>query len=253
MKPVEFEALLSALTSDRQPRVWSLLVTLFGDLAQDAEAQITGTTLSAITSALGIKPEAMRVALHRLRRDGWIESERVGRRSTYRLTERGRAESAGATPRIYATRPTEGAVWLVLSDPAGPDADAAEGVVIAPGLRLAPLAGQEATEMSFPIMAGHPLPAWMRAQLCPPTVADQARTLTRRLDALSRDLTAVPLDPAQVAALRVFVVHDWRRFVLRTPALPDHVFGPDWPGTACRAAVAEVLARLPRPPLSAFD
>ena len=76
MDSTAFEAVVSDLRGDIPPRVWSLLVTVFGDLAQDGSA-LPGTVLGEIMSRVGIKPEAMRVALHRLRKDGWIESERA--------------------------------------------------------------------------------------------------------------------------------------------------------------------------------
>ena len=55
-------------------RVWSLMVSLFGDLAQAEGAGIDGPVLSRIMTAMQIRPEATRVALHRLRNDGWIAS-----------------------------------------------------------------------------------------------------------------------------------------------------------------------------------
>ena len=100
MQASSFQNLIEQVTFGTTPRVWSLLVTVFGELAQDADAQISGSLLRSLSEHIGIKPEAMRVALHRLRKDGWIDSERTGRTSNYFLTLWGRAQSIAASPRI---------------------------------------------------------------------------------------------------------------------------------------------------------
>jgi phenylacetic acid degradation operon negative regulatory protein len=92
------------------------LVSVFGELAQDQGSRISGSLLRHITEQIGIKPEAMRVASHRLSKDGWIDSERHGRTSAYYLTKWGRAQSASASPRIYAADQA----WFVMSNPGQP-------------------------------------------------------------------------------------------------------------------------------------
>ena len=91
-----FTESVKVLTYNRNQRVWSIIVSLFGDLAQRPGDRISGSVLSRITEPMGIKPEAMRVALHRLRSDGWILSEREGRTSRYCLTESGLSQSRAA-------------------------------------------------------------------------------------------------------------------------------------------------------------
>ncbi|TNF22119.1 MAG: PaaX family transcriptional regulator, partial [Rhodobacteraceae bacterium] len=88
MQPTPFQTVVRHLTRDQAPRVWSLLISVFGDLAQDPGARISGLLLRHMTERIGIKPEAMRVAIHRLRKDGWIDSQRHGRTSVYFLTPR---------------------------------------------------------------------------------------------------------------------------------------------------------------------
>jgi phenylacetic acid degradation operon negative regulatory protein len=92
---------VEALATLKNQRVWSLLVTVFGDLAQNDGDVIEGPVLSVLMSDIGIKAEATRVALHRLRNDGWINSVKSGRNSLHSLTASGRQESSAASPRIY--------------------------------------------------------------------------------------------------------------------------------------------------------
>ena len=63
----DFQKTIDALGGDDMPRVWSLIVTVFGDLAQRNGDEIAGPVLGEILAPVGVRPEAMRVALHRLR------------------------------------------------------------------------------------------------------------------------------------------------------------------------------------------
>ena len=71
------------------PRVWSFIVTIFGDLARHDDRYISSRTLNRLTAEIGVKPEATRVALYRLRKEDWLESTKFGRESHYRLTKKG--------------------------------------------------------------------------------------------------------------------------------------------------------------------
>ena len=52
------------------------------------------------------------------------------------------------------------------------------------------------------------------------------------------------LTGAQAFQLRVLLVHDWRRIVLRDPLLPRAMLPVDWPGTHARALIAGVYRRI---------
>ena len=114
------------------PRVWSFIVTIFGDLAREDDRYISSRTLNRLTAEIGVKPEATRVALHRLRKEDWLESAKFGRESHYRLTNKGRKLSREAAPRIYGDtfdRP----LWMALYDPASA---APDGLRILSGMCL---------------------------------------------------------------------------------------------------------------------
>lgn len=248
MNDQDLQALVDIISGDRPPRVWSLLVTVFGELAQVTPSMVSGTLLSNLTRLLGIRPEAMRVALHRLRKDGWIESQRDGRTSSYQLTEWGRAQSAQASPRIYATTPTKRDAWLVHFDPATPVENAEKvGVVITPSMFVCahPPNIPQVFETKINNSAG--LPAWLRAKICDPTTCAQSQRLANKLAGL-RDAVrdANDLTDLQIAAIRILIVHTWRRIILKAPDLPDAVFPTEWAGPECRLLVAELLQKLPK-------
>lgn len=248
MKRAEFAELVTCLTGDQPPRVWSLLVTVFGELAQEDGARISGALLRHLSDLIGFKPEAVRVALHRLRKDGWIDSRRIGRNSDYGLTAWGRAQSAAATPRIYAEGPLADTAWLVVSDPGAPLSEPdREGVWLTSYLRLTPQRPDDPGALIAPVTQAVQLPDWMRAKLCGEGLTGHAQALLQaltRIETQAAQLTR--LAPCERAALRVLIVHDWRRIALRTPVLPDAVFPADWPGPQCRETVAQVLRLLPR-------
>ena len=243
MKTPTFPELAHCITGGEMPRVWSLLVSLFGELAQERKARIASPLLHHLTDLIGIKPEATRVALHRLRKDGWIESHRIGRTSQYSLTASGQRESAAASPRIYGTHSPEAVAWLVLTNPDAPYADK-DWVRLGSSMFVARQKPPDAHIFSAPI--GPDAPGWMRDQMIPKPLVDQCRTLTARLQMLCDHAPSFrSLDSRQVAALRVLVVHEWRRVILKSPDLPDFVLPDAWLGPACRAHVNHLLTELP--------
>jgi phenylacetic acid degradation operon negative regulatory protein len=245
---------LDILTSLPTPRVWSMLVTIFGDLAQAPEDRIDGPLLTRLTDGMGIKPEAVRVALHRLRNEDWITSVKSGRTSSHALTARGRRESEAATRLIYAAPSDLPNAWhLALMETN--DAEERAAMQAAGFLQLTPRAFVAHAGLEPPVgalvLAGGPAPRWVQDQLVPPELTAQFSGL---LDLLGRVSLAMDRcaadDPLTVAILRCLIVHHWRRLVLRHPYLPPTLTGADWPGHLCRAEVVSQLDRLPRPALA---
>mmetsp|Transcript_17997 Transcript_17997/g.27398 ORF Transcript_17997/g.27398 Transcript_17997/m.27398 type:complete len:198 (+) Transcript_17997:314-907(+) len=161
MRETAYDQSIAALSELGPMRVWSLLVTVFGDLAQDSALE--GPTLSTIMAGIGIKPEATRVALHRLRSDGWITSQKTGRTSLHRLSPKGYRDSAAASPRIYgrSEQMGRGAQVILMAD-TGCALDPKDYAQIAPRLFIAgadapvPAGGMQMQPMD--------LPPWLGAQ-----------------------------------------------------------------------------------------
>lgn len=240
----QFAALAAILTEGQRHRAWSLLVTVFGDLARAPGQELGSAPLGRIGTEMGLRPEAVRVALHRLRKEGWLAYRRQGRHTFYRLTDDGRAQSEAAGPRIYGA-PGGARAYLIVAQGDAP------GVCVAPGLTVAAEASLAPHHLSAELVAAPP--DWLAAQLCPAGTGALARATRERFEALLPDLRAAPpLDPLQVATLRVLTVHDWRRLALRLPDLPDFVLPGGDDIRAARTASAAILGRLPRPPVDAL-
>lgn len=246
MQTQDFDHLVKTVLGNTPPRVWSLLVTIFGDLALARDARLSGVSMNALTAAIGIKPEATRVALHRLRKDRWIESHRMGRQSRYALTTHGRAETLAARPRVYATTSSLQRPAVVIDKSATVTASP-RTVQIAQGvwIQSAPVHSKTAWVLPMP----DDIPDWVREKLCPV----EAQLASQRLARGLASVETTTLSPLQATALRSVVVHEWRRVILRVPDFPDTCFPSGWKGAECRAALSELLAHLPAPSPEELD
>jgi len=255
-----FTRAVALLIAQGDLRVWSVIISVFGDLALGRDDVITGALLTRLTTLMGLKPEAVRVALFRLRKDGWITSHKTGRSSAYRLTDMGFRETQAARARIYAPSPPEPESWqLLVSRPMVQAARAQDEKalqeqgfhIIGPGIYLG--AGNLAAGDGFLAVDGQisSLPDWLRASIPPEGLEQGFADLCARLRDLSALLDGdIPvLDATERATLRVLIVHHWRRLLLRQPDLPDRFFPDGWPGVTCRARVMGLLERLERPAL----
>lgn len=242
------------LTSLGVQRVWSLLVTVFGDLAQNEGDEINGPVLSTLMTELRIKPEATRVALHRLRNDNWIVSTKHGRTSRHSLTDQSRRISAAANPRIYGPPLDTARGWqlVMLESAAVQSREEMEALGFAPLMPRIYVGADDSTppENSLALPATH-APAWLSAQFEPKDLVQDYAALHSALIQLDHALVQDHgLTAREIAVLRCAIVHSWRRLVLRHPNLPRQMYSGDWRGHNCRTLVMALLGRLPRPALS---
>lgn len=220
-------------------RVWSVVITIFGDAVVDRGGIVASTTLAALIGEMGIKPEAFRVAMSRLTKDGWVERTKRGRLSFYQLSSKGAAVFGPAAKRIYAKAPGSADGWrLVVLQNAVEDAP--EDAITLGGRTYLTQKLEDVADglvVSGPIEA---VPDWTKNRIGTPEVASGYAELHRVLQNLSVKDAA----PMEAAALRVLIVHQWRRLVLRHADLPMSFFPDDWQGEACRALVRQLLADL---------
>lgn len=224
--------LIDSLHGEGRLRVWSLVITVFGDLVQHRGGQISSSRLGRLLGRVGVEPGAMRTALSRLGRDGWVESRRQGRSSLYRLSRQGIARFAPATSRIYAP-PRRGPVerWSVV---VSFDTSGSERVMLLPA--------EDAPQSADLIVSGAletVSSAWRAALL------DTAhRAALTGLAADLRAMPAAPQDDLDAAAMRMLLIHRWRRIVLRFPEIAPDLMPRDAPLADPRAEVASAYARL---------
>ena len=139
------ESLIGRLHERGRLRVWSLVITVFGDAIVPRGGRVALSTLQEIMQRLRVEPGALRTAMSRLASDQWVSRERKGRNSFFSLDEHGRHAFDLATRRIYASGPPEwDGNWTVAIAPPGAS-DALSGelaglgfVRVAPGVHLRP-------------------------------------------------------------------------------------------------------------------
>lgn len=252
MPPNAFDQTKAALLALGGQRVWSLMVTLFGDLVHAEGSAIDGPVLSDIMTGMDIRPEAVRVALHRLRNDGWIVSTKFGRTRRHALTASSRIETLKASARIYANPTVHDAAWqlALLEDPA----DVTREDMTKHGFALLlPRVYLGSASARLPdgtlTLSGGAAPAWLRQQIAPQMLEAEYKALLPHLQMAEQSLAPGMLDPLQTAILRCLIVHNWRRIVLRHPTLPPALLPDNWAGHKCHTLVNSLLVRFPRPPL----
>jgi phenylacetic acid degradation operon negative regulatory protein len=234
-------------------RVWSLMVTLFGDLVQAEGSTIDGPTLSAIMAEMDVRPEAVRVALHRLRNDGWIGSEKSGRTRLHALTTTSRLETTQASARIYASPVVTDDCWQVAltNDATTSIQMASHGcLTLAPRIYLG--SGQATAPREALVLNGGSVPDWLRSEIAPLMLEPEYATLLSLLKQVEHTMEAGTLTPLQTAVLRCLLVHNWRRIVLRHPALPAALLPDNWSGHASHRLIDILLNRFPRPDIHAI-
>ncbi|SPF81332.1 PaaX family transcriptional regulator C-terminal domain-containing protein [Pseudoprimorskyibacter insulae] len=236
-------------------KAWSVIVTVLGDLLPNAQARISGGALGQILEPLGISNQTLRVALHRLKRDGWVTSFKDGRQSFYGLTSRGWDMSQAVVPLVYGPH-TQAQVWLAI---APPTLQAAEVQDIAPddALQISPrcmVIGEApgaalADWLTSPLQPGQ-TPGWVRDAVA----NTDHRAAYRALAQLATQAKGIAVQPLFLrTTLRILAFHHWRRMRLRDGYLADALMPERWEGAQARDAVMALLADYPRPDLAELE
>lgn len=236
------ERIIRALHGNGRTRVWSVIITAFGDLLPGRRGDFPARALQEVMATLGIEPGAVRTALSRLAKEGWVIRERAGRSSAYRLSPEAVPTFDLAARTIYAPeRPKPGSAGHVIIGPDGSAATEADAIALARNVWLVFNQGEPEAEAGF-IRAdlAAPLPDWAHAVLAPPDLRAGFEDLMARFGPLD----SATLAPVEAAAMRVALVHAWRRLALRHPRVPDTLLPEDWPEPECRRFMRALHAEL---------
>lgn len=243
--------LLKQFHARKPARIWSLIVTLYGDAVVPRGGSLWIGSLIEIMALFRIDAGPVRTAISRLSADGWLASVKRGRASYYRLSRGGEDEFLQATRRIYAALPTQAGELRVAA--IGPAADAAS---LRGELKAAGFAA-----ISPVLHAGFgELPETLRDRaglfLLAPRAQDRAALAAAAfgLDEMAKAYDDFVARYAPVAAwlrdavpsgeealvARILLIHDFRRVVLRDPGLPRDLLPAEWSGEGARALAGEI-------------
>jgi len=239
----------------REPsRTGSIVITVFGDAIVPRGGSVWLGTLLEFFKALDIDGGVVRTAVSRLASDGWLERNRVGRNSFYRLAATGRHTFDIATRHIYGPPPQDwtGRFELLLIGNAD-DRDASREALRSagfgsplPGVWVAPsgvpIPDEASRAIRLEVSAEDDSGRRLLADSWPlENIADAYLKFMKTFEPLRSWITRrAPLANGDAFAARILLIHHYRRVVLRDPLLPLALLPKDWPGRAARALCGEI-------------
>jgi phenylacetic acid degradation operon negative regulatory protein len=243
----------------REPsRTGSIVITLFGDAIVPRGGSVWLGTLLEFFGTIDIDSGVVRTAMSRLAADGWLERNKVGRNSFYRLIKKGRQTFDTATRHIYGRQLSDwtGRFELLLIGN-GEDRDASREALKNAGFG-SPLPGVWIAPSGVPV----PEEAARAIRLEVSAEDDSGRRLLSESWPLDRTADAYlkfmktfeplrgwidrreRLSDADAFTARILLIHHYRRVVLRDPLLPTALLPEDWPGRTARRLCGDIYRGL---------
>lgn len=252
-------SLLEQFHARKPARIWSLIVTLYGDAIVPRGGSLWIGSLIEIMALFDIDAGHVRTAVSRLSSDGWLSSTKRGRASYYRLSRSGEDEFLQATQRIYSSIPVrKGPLRVAVIGPAADGAavlraelKAAGYAPVSPvihvglGNAAAHLEGSAGLFVMTPEERDEralAIAAWRLDDM-----AQAYRDFIAQFSQLADMLDHRPLKDAEALVARTLLIHAFRRLVLRDPGLPENLLSEDWSGETARALAARIYAAVVGP------
>lgn len=249
----------------------SFLFTLYGDYVHPlGQEDVRVGALVRIAGELGVTGNALRSALSRMTREGWLAARRSGGSPRYTLTARGRELIEEGIRRIYGRhRASWDGRWLLvsysLSEPRRGQRDRlrqglsflglgslGNGLFVTPHDLRQPvheLIRRYGVEREVTMHYGT-----LEWPTDPGQVVSRAWDL-RRLEARYAEFlertnrergTAAAADDRESFRRRFLLTHEFRRFPFSDPDLPDALLPEGWLGAAAREAFVDYNRKLRR-------
>jgi phenylacetic acid degradation operon negative regulatory protein len=249
----------------------SALFDLYGDHLRPRGGRAAVAALVRLLAPLGIAAPAVRTAVSRMVRQGWLHPLRLPTGPGYGITPKAarRLDAAGA--RIYRTQPPDGpaSAWtgrfdlITLEPPAHRGArarlvanlgflgygtvDGATWLAPRPGEGVDALLGEAGVR--FDRFSAEPVGGTAGARSLVARAWDLAAIAAAYGEFVERLTPLVggvgPATPDEQAyAVRFTLVHAWRAFLFRDPQLPPTLLPEPWAGTAAAGFFDHHAARL---------
>ena len=243
----------------REPsRTGSIVITVFGDAIVPRGGSVWLGTLLEFFGAIDIDSGVVRTAMSRLAADGWLERNKVGRNSFYRLNKKGRQTFDAATKHIYDPQSSDwtGRFELLLIGN-GEDREVSRealknagfgtplpGVWVAPS--GVPIPEEAASAIRLEVSAEDESGRRLLSESWPlERTADAYLKFIKTFEPLrGRIGRRAWLSDLDAFTARILLIHYYRRVVLRDPLLPTPSLPKDWPGRAARKLCGEIYRGL---------
>lgn len=254
--------LITRFQSQKPIRASSLVITVYGDAVEPHGGTVWLGSLIRLLEPMGISERLMRTTIFRLTQDGWLMSEKVGRRSYYSLTGPGRRKFEQAFKRVYSTNMTawNGTWCLVLlsqlsaekrkavrDELTGQGFGALSNILL--GSPRCQYADVVATLTGLGVMddvvvfetvpqeelSSRPIRLQVRESWGIEELGQQYEDFIQLFRPVWQEFREVDwLDPQSCFLARTLLIHEYRKLNLRDPLLPDELLPGDWGGRAAR-------------------
>ena len=265
--------MLAGVRRDAPDRTPSLLTTIFGDVVCAHGGEIWLGSLIKLLAPFGISERLVRTSVYRLAKDGWLQGIPLGRRSYYQLTAPARTATAQFEQRLYypTQRPWDGSWLLVFTGTQGIAAEQRALLrkrlgwlgfgSISANVFAHPSAPLEPLWELFKAIGVERLVVVMRAASHDLALGLNSREMARQcfhLDqlqakyqafnerftplaaALADDNQSPDCDPEQGFVLRILLIHQYRRLLLKDPDLPSSMLPDRWAGQRAQQLSARI-------------
>lgn len=210
------QKLIDDLASVDLLKTWSLIITLLGDFNRDANVSLSGKQVRTILQHIGIKAEATRVALHRLKKDGWIETTKNGREVYYHLSKLGIEATSAAYKDVYREGdkyPKGWALFLTVQNELNSEAKSNE-IQLFKNVILMPFENQQNHHHNMELSFNHDkAPDWFEERLVQRDTLERMTRLTSLAQNFIEDSKRI--NSMDAVALRLLFLHHWRKMALR--------------------------------------
>lgn len=250
----------------------SLIFTLYGDMVarRPGDGALWIGALIRMMAPFGVTPAAVRQAVSRMSRQGWLVAERQGKRAYYRVTERGRRRIDELSPRIYGPVIEWDGRWRLLTYAIGEarrkrreqlrkELAALGWAQLSPTTWISPsdtiIAAREAALATGTLAAVNLFTSEYRGPLSDRQLLERSWNVEeiaaayRRFIALYEPRLRAEREQSKLSdesafAERLWLVHDYRKFAYLDPGLPSELLPAHWPGTSAAAVFREYYAAI---------
>ncbi len=254
---------MSSLEERPSARPASLIFTLYGDVVHrlDPAGSLWLGGLVRLMAPFGLSEAAVRQAVSRIARQGWLSAHKQGKRAYYAVTERGRRRIEDLSPRIYGPVIEWDGRWRIIAlriaetrrelrDRLRKDLAVLGWAPLTPSVWISPNDGVAAARAVAEtagtacdvdlFVARYEGPETDRAlvERCwdLEAIAGAYRAFSSAYGPrLESERTAGLMTDEQAFVERLHLVNEYRKFTYIDPGLPSELIGAHWPGT--RAAM----------------
>jgi phenylacetic acid degradation operon negative regulatory protein len=258
----------------------SFIFTLYGDLVHRhvTDGSLWIGSLVRLMAPFGLSEAAVRQAVSRMSRQGWLVAHRSGHRAFYAVTERGRRRIEGLSPRIYGPVVEWDGRWRMLTysvaeaqrdrrDRLRKELTVLGWAPLSASTWLSPRdAMDEIREVAQSAGLHENIDLFVADYAGPRTdrellircwdldaIASAYREFIHRYEPrLVQEREHASLSEEQAFVERLWLVHDYRKFTYVDPGLPSTLLPAHWPGTTAAALFREYYAAIDRKSLKFF-